>query len=136
MKTVGFTLLIAVKQRAGESFGQGGGEEQRTAVERREDPVLQFAVQRAAGIDLLIFFHQRALIAGRGSPVNPVGLLQLRAKIVNFLWAENGGDMVHHRCFSSRNGASPPRRGLEMHVGGQQESTRFAWMITVAALVD
>lgn len=56
VKTVGFTLLIAVKQRAGESFGQGGGEEQRTAVERREDPVLQFAVQRAAGIDLLIFF--------------------------------------------------------------------------------
>jgi hypothetical protein len=52
------------------------------------------------GINLLVIFDQGALIAGRHAPVNPFRLLQLSDKIVHFLRAENGGNMVHHRFIS------------------------------------
>lgn len=78
MKTIGFIVLIAIKQRRGKGTRQGRGKEQSMLVNRVQHLILQGGVQGAAGVYLLIVLNLRTLCAGGDASIHPFGLFRVR----------------------------------------------------------
>ncbi len=128
----GHTLAIPVEHRRIDPVRQGGGDEQRVALQGLKDHRPGPRRHLRTLVDLLVTFDPRALPARGDAAIHPgvPSRQQVRAQGGDLVWRQDLGDGQHHergptaatRARASRCAPSPGRRGRRRTGSGCRNS--------------
>jgi hypothetical protein len=90
--------LVAVEQRWEDPQRQGGGHEERGALERGHDDLAQLARLRGALRHLEVVLGPGREVAGGGAAVHPLGVLQQGAAARHLRLGQDPRDVQEHRA--------------------------------------